>query len=150
MAFKHKKIWILVADRAKGKVFEWLQDTRGVHEILFMEESDARKPERELKAERAGQGQGFAGKIRYSVEDKAHYKEQASEAFLSELAQYLSTPDVLKAYDELVVIAAEDVYKLIRHRLSAGAAAKIGRHHAKNVTNMPASDLADYFVNKVA
>ncbi len=149
MPLHKKRTWILTADSAKAKIFEWIPEHKSLQEIISLDEQDARKHERDLKAERPGHGQGFASKVRYSVEDPASFKQQASLAFLKKLASFLSEVNTQSKYDTMVVIAPDEVYHVIRHNLSPEGQHKITLHHAKNLTNMPASGLSEYYVKNL-
>lgn len=146
------KIWLLTADQSKAKIFEWIPEHKGLQEIYSISEDDARKPEHELKSDRQGHGhgQGPNSKSRYAVEERTSYKEHASQAFLKNLADYLSKDDVVSAYDAMVMIAQDDVYKTIHKNLSSECQNKISKHHAKNLTNMPTQDLVEYYTQRLS
>ena len=94
------KTWVVTADRAKAKTFEWLPEHNSLKEIANLEEKDARKPERDLKADRPGHGNNPTA--RYSVNEKSSYKQQASQNFLKEVAGFLCEKETQSAYDKLV------------------------------------------------
>ncbi len=141
------KTWILVADSAKAKIFEWYPLEKHIKEIIQLHENDARKPERELKSDRPGHGHASSTTARYAVEDHANFKEQASQAFLKKVADLLCVKENLTEYDDLVIIVSEKVYHLIYENMSVLGQKKIIRHYAKNLTNMPILDLQKYYVN---
>ncbi|MCK5041424.1 MAG: host attachment protein [Sphingomonadales bacterium] len=145
---KNGKIWILTADQAKAKIFEWIPEHKGLTEIFAMSNDDARKPEHDLKSDRSGHGhgQGPNAKSRYSVEERTSYKQHASHAFLKELAEHLSKENIISTYDTIVMIAQDDVYKTIQNNLSPACQGKVSKHHAKNLTNMPTPDLVEYYI----
>lgn len=149
MPLHKKRTWILTADTAKAKIFEWIPEHKNLKEIISLDDRDARKHERDLKADRPGHGQGFASKVRYAVEDPASFKQQASDAFLKKLASFISETKTQLKYDAMVVISPDEVYCSIRDNLSPEGQDKITRHHAKNLTNMPASDLSEYYVKQL-
>lgn len=146
MPMHKKKTWILTADSAKAKIFGWIPEHKNLREIYALDDKDARKHERDLKSERPGHGQGFASKVRYAVEDPASFKQQASLTFLKKLADFLSEANTQAKYDAMVVIAPDEIYHIIRDNLSPEGQDKITLHHAKNLTNMPAADLSEYYV----
>ena len=141
------RTWILTADRAKAKTFEWLSQNNFLKEMTSLEESDARKPERDLKSDRPGHGNNPSA--RYSVEEKSSFKQQASQNFLKDVATFLCKKETLSEYDKLVVIAQNEVYQIIKDNLSPVAQAKIALHHAKDLTNLPQQDLTDYYIKHV-
>jgi protein required for attachment to host cells len=143
MLSQKTRTWVLTADRAKAKTFEWLPKTNFLKEISSFEESDVRKHERDLKADRPGHGNNPSS--RYSVEDKSSYKQQASQNFLKDVAELLCKKEALSAYDKLVVIAQKEVYQTIRDNLTPIAQNKITLHHAKDLTYMPQQELSDYY-----
>lgn len=143
MLSQKTKTWVLTADRAKAKTFEWLPQTNFLKEIASLEDSEARKPERDLKADRPGHGNNPTA--RYAVDEKSSYKQQASQSFLKEVAGVLNTNETQSAYDKLVIIAQQEVYQTIWDNLSLEAKDKITLHHAKDLTNMPQQELSDYY-----
>ena len=143
MVPKKTRTWVLTADRAKAKTFEWLPENNFLKEMTCLEESDARKNERELKADRPGHGNNPSA--RYSVEEKSSYKQQASQNFLKDVAGFLCKKETMSAYDKLVVIAQKEVFQAIKGNLSPSAQEKISLHHAKDLTNMPQQELSDYY-----
>ena len=143
MLSQKARTWVLTADRAKAKTFEWLPQDKFLKELNSLEESDARKPERELKADRSGHGNNPNG--RHAVDDKTSYKQQASQNFLKTVAEYLCKKKTLTSYDKLIVIAQDEVYNTIRDNLSPVAQGKISMHHAKDLSNLPQQSLTDYY-----
>lgn len=141
------RTWVLTADRAKAKTFEWLPQNNFLKEMISLEESDARKHERDLKADRPGHG--INPTARYSVEEKSSFKQQASQNFLKDVALFLCKKETLSEYDKLVVIAQNEVYQTIKDNLSPVAQSKIALHHAKDLTNMPQQELTDYYIKYV-
>ena len=128
MLSKNTRTWVLTADRAKAKTFEWLPKDSFLKEIKRLEDEDARKHERDLKADRPGHGNNPTA--RYAVEEKSSFKQHASQAFLKSVAAYLCEKETLSAYDKLIVIAQDEVYRTIRDNLSPVAQDKISLHHA--------------------
>lgn len=151
MIDKRNRVWVLTANQAKAKIFEWIPEHRSLQEVLSLNEADARKPERELKSDRSGHGhgQGPDATSRYSVEERTSYKQQASQAFLQHLAKVLCEENIISTYDALVVIAQDEVYSTIKNNLSAECQSKITKHHPKNLTNMPTPDLVDYYIKQL-
>lgn len=147
MLSQNTRTWVLTADRAKAKTFEWLPQTKFLNEIASLEESDARKHERDLKADRSGHGNNPTA--RYAVEEKSSYKQQASQNFLKDVSEYLCKNETLSEYDKLVVIAQDAVYQTIWDNLSPAAQNKITIHHSKDLTNMPQQELSDYYIKHV-
>lgn len=143
MLSQKARTWVLTADRAKLKIFEWLPQTNFLKEIESHEESQARKPERDLKADRPGHGNNPTA--RYAVDEKTSYKQQASQSFLKDIAGLLSEKEARSAYDKLVIIAQDEVYQTIHDNLSLQARDKITLHHAKDLANMPQQELSDYY-----
>lgn len=144
---KEQRTWILAADSAKAKLFEWLPQNHSLQEIACIDEEDARKPERDLRSDRSGHGAGFNSKVRYTLEEHSSYKQQASDIFLHKLAQFLDAPDIQTEFDALVVVAPTNIYQTIQGELSPNGQHKITKHHAKNLTNMPKPEFTKYYTN---
>lgn len=142
---KQNKTWIVTADRAKANIYEWINKDERLEEVIHLEDSGARKPERSLRADRPGHGQGFNSQVEYTMDEHVSYKLQQSHIFQKELADYLIKQEKLSKFDTLVVIASDEIHKILLKNLPDTALNKISKHHAKNLTNMPLSDVQDYY-----
>jgi len=142
---KKEKTWILAVDRSKAKIYEWVALDKRVKEIYSLDNDEVRKPERELRADRPGHGQGFNSKVQYTMDEHVSYKMQESEAFLKKLAKHLSKNEASSNYDKLVITAADEVYQHLLKNLPAEIVSKITKHHAKNLTNMHLVDFQAYY-----
>ena len=150
MSLHNNKTWILAADSAKAKIYNWDPISKNIHNIISLQEDDARKKEQELRADRPGHGEGFNSNVQYTVDEHISYKKQASHLFLHKIAKFLSDKDNIPDYDDLIIIAPDDTYKQIEKDMSKTAKNKIKKHHAKNVTNMPIADLMYYYATTIA
>lgn len=144
-----KKTWLLVADSAKVKIYEWSAENRNIHEVINLVDEDARKPDRNLKADRPGHGHREGVDSRYAIEEKVSYKKQASELFLKAAASQLCGDDIMSKFDKLVIIAQHDVYKTLMAHLSSQAKDKVILHHPKDLANMPMQDVGHYYIEKL-
>tara|TARA_R110002096_G_scaffold433579_2_gene652541 strand:+ start:4321 stop:4782 length:462 start_codon:yes stop_codon:yes gene_type:complete len=145
MALSIKKTCIVVADGAKARIFNWNPIEKHIQELMYLQEEDARKPERDLRADRPGSGQGFNSKIQYTVDEHLSYKKQASQLFLEKIAKLLCEKDNLADFDILDIIAPDEVYKSILKHMSVSGRNKINNHYPKNLTNMPVLDLQKHY-----
>ncbi len=144
-----KTTWLLVADSAKLKIYEWSDENKHIHEVINLVDEDARTPDRNLKVDRPGHGHREGVGSRYAIDEKISYKKQASEVFLKTAAIDISKDDSMSKFDKLVIIAQHDIYKILMSHFSPQAKDKIVLHHPKDLTNMPMQDVGNYYSEKL-
>ncbi len=144
-----KKTWLLVADSAKAKIYEWNDENENLHEVINLVDEDARKPDRALKADRPGHGHREGVSSRYAIDEKVSYKKQASESFLKAVANHICEDNIMSKFDEMVIIAQHDIYKILASHFSVDATRKIILHHPKDLTNSSMQDVAQYYNEKL-
>lgn len=144
-----KKTWLLVADNAKLKIYEWSAENEQISEVINLVDEDARKPDRNLKVDRPGHGHREGVDSRYAIDEKVSYKKQAGELFLKNAAIHISEDDIMSKFDKLVIIAQHDVYKTLISHFSSQAKDKVILHHPKDLSNMPMQDVGHYYSEKL-
>ena len=144
-----KKTWLLVADSARLKIYEWSDENRHIHEVINRVNEDARTPDRSLKVDRPGHGHREGVDSRYAIDEKVNYKKQASELFLKAAAIHISEDGIMSKFDKLVIIAQHDIYKTLISHFSSQAKDKVILHHPKDLANMPMQDVENYYSEKL-
>lgn len=144
-----KNTWLLVADSARLKIYEWSNKNKHIHEVVNLVDEDARTPDRDLKVDRPGHGHRESEDSRYAIDEKVSYKKQAGELFLKGAAIHISEDGIMSKFDKLVIIAQHDIYKTLISHFSPQAKDKVILHHPKDLTNMPMQDVEHYYSEKL-
>ena len=69
--FKNERTWVLAADSAKAKIFEWLPHYHNLQEIVSLYEEDIRNSESDPEPDHARNEADFTQKDQYSLEEHA-------------------------------------------------------------------------------
>lgn len=136
------KIWVLVADRSRARLFS-ANDDRSLREIESRLNPDGRAQDRELVSDRASRMPEMAGRPRGALEASSA-EDHVAEQFARALCDGLERGRTSGAYERLVLIAPPEFLGVLR----AAAGEHVSRHVAaeigKNLTGRTAAEIGDY------
>lgn len=143
MPVKLKTTWILVADGAKARIlrrsgrFGPLAPVAGE----WFTEPDARRPTRDIGADRPGRVQESATTARHAMEPRVDWHRFAKTQFARSVANALETAALAGKYDSLILVAPPQALGDLRGALGRRARTLVEAEIGKDLTNLPDHDL---------
>ncbi|MBO9662870.1 host attachment protein [Dokdonella sp.] len=136
------KIWILVADSSRARLFSGNAD-RSLREIENRLNPDGRAQDRELVSDRASRMPAMSGRPRGALEASSA-EDHVTEQFARALRDVLERGRTSGAYDRLALIAPPEFLGVLR----ATAGDQVSRHVIveidKNLTERTAAEIGSY------
>lgn len=141
------KIWILVADRSRARLFAADAD-RSLSELESRLNPDGRARDRELVSDRASRMPEMAGRARGALE-AASPEDHVAEQFARALCDTLERGRAQSAYERLVLVAPPEFLGWLRGTMGEHAATAIVAEINKNLTERSAEEIRDYLPDRV-
>ncbi len=130
------KIWIVVADDAKARIFSAEKPVNPLVEVKVMSSSEAHDREQDLVSDKPGRGSNGGGQGRHAMDEKITHKEQYAIRFAKELADFLEKNQHKKTYFKLIIVAAPHFLGLLRKELGKGVSELVSLEIDKDLTMM--------------
>jgi len=134
------KIWVVVADEAKARIFSVEKPVDPLVEIEVLSSTEASELEQDLVTDKAGRGVSSSGN-KFAFDDKSAHKEQYAIQFAKEVSKYLDKNLHAKAFGKLHLIAAPRFLGLLRKELNKGVDAVISLQLDKDLTMMEPAEI---------
>jgi protein required for attachment to host cells len=135
-----QKTWIVVADRARGRIFTVATPKGPLTEIEDLVHPESRAHERDLTTDRPGRGPGS----HRSMGNANTAREHAAQDFARELAARLEAGRNRGDFARLVLMAAPDFLGLLRKSLSAPLAKLVYLEVTKSLTQTPPAEIRSH------
>ncbi len=99
------KFWVLVADKARARLFEAFGDKQGLMELEAWTNPDARAKGRDLQSDRPTRSFDRFGPGRHATGPEVEPKEKSVERFAHDLGEALERGRVEHRFEKLVLVA---------------------------------------------
>lgn len=141
---KPKRIWILVADGARGRLLLHAGPKSGLTPATGVEEYQGdRRPSREIGSDRPGRGFESANPTRHGYAPRVDWHEFAKREFAARMAAILDRCRERKRFDELVLVAPPKTLGDLRQALDPKTAACIRQEVAKDLVQLSDHELEE-------
>jgi protein required for attachment to host cells len=132
-----QKTWVLVADRARGRIFSATTPKGPLTEIEDLVHPQSRAHERDLTTDRPGRGPGG----HRAMGNANTAREHEANDFARELAARLDAGRNQGDFARLIVIAAPDFLGMLRKCMTPPLAKLVAQEVTKNLTQMSPTDI---------
>lgn len=149
MRMKKVISWVVLADGARARVLRNDGPGTGLTIIGAHESTAARKPTRDIGADRPGRGQESANTARHALAPRVDWHEFEKTAFAKGLADYLNEAAGKKEFDALILAAPPKTLGEMRKALGAPVHAALTCEIGKDLTNIPLADLPDHLADHI-
>lgn len=112
-----RKMWILVADKAKARIFLAEKPLGPITELEALVHPESRLHARDLVSDAPGRTFDRSGEGRHAKEPNVDPKETEAIKFAIEIADRLEAARVRGEFDRLGLVAAPEFLGLLRERL---------------------------------
>ena len=132
-------IWILIADRARARLFSLSKGASRMLEIADFVSPEARTPGHELERAPPPRVHDRLGDARHTIEAHTSPREKAAFQFAGILAAYLKRARDQQRYRDLVLIAPPRFLGALNAALGARLSETVLLRISKNLTRSPAA-----------
>lgn len=136
-----KKIWILVADSSRARIYAADSGLKEMEEVQGLTHPESRMHAQTMTTELPGRMSASAAGSRHTFEDHTPVKEQEKDEFAREVAEALEKGRRQGDYHKLAVIAAPDFLGVLRQHLSAQVRKLVVEEVNKNLTKGTLEDI---------
>ncbi len=144
-----KMVWVVVANRAVGRVFQASQPTGPIQERESFIHPEGRLLDQELVSDRPGRGFDRLGPGRHAEDPDTTATAQETASFALELARFLLKGRNDGHFDALVLIAAPAFLGALRERLDGQTRERVMLEVDKNLVHLDAAALRGYLPERL-
>lgn len=137
------KIWVLVADRSRARLFSSDADGDVLTEIESRLNPDGRAQDRELVSDRASRMPEMAGRPRGALEASSA-EDHAAEQFARSLRDLLEQGRTRNAYERLALVAPPEFLGFLHGAIGDQVARLVAVEINKNLTGRRAEEVREY------
>ena len=138
------KIWVVVADESKARIFSAEKPVDPLVEIHLMSSSEANMLEQDLVSDKPGRVISGSGQGKHAVGEKSAHKEQYAIQFAKEVSKYLDKNLHTKAFGKLTLVAAPRFLGLLRKELNKGVDEVVSLQLDKDLTMMKPEEIREH------
>jgi protein required for attachment to host cells len=135
------KMWLLVADGVRGRLFEVDRQAKKLVEIKEFLNPEGRLYEKELSSDAPGKTFDREGRGRHALEDSEKKKEQSKEQFAHELAKYLDEKYKTEKINRLVIVAPSKILGYMNHKFNKLNCKHNAIRIAKDMASLSAAEI---------
>lgn len=136
--------WVLVADRARARLFGLHRGGRGLDEIGDFLNAEGRAAGRELSGERPPRTHDRFGPGRHAIEPQTTQREKTAEHFARQLDAVLEHGRVDHQYEDLVLIAPAQFLGTLTAALDDQVRARVVAEIPRDLTTAEPERIFDY------
>jgi protein required for attachment to host cells len=133
--------WILVADRARARLFCLDADDAAFTELEDFVNPDGRKSGRELDRDRPPRTVESMGNASHVIQPHTSTEDKIAERFAGELGQVLEHGRLERRYERLVLAAPPRFLGTLQQALGRQASACVVAQVDKDLTTLPAREI---------
>ena len=143
------KIWVLVADSARARLFHADGSAGPLLEQTDLLMPGSRLKESELVGDRPGRAFDSGGKGRHGMEPSTTAKEMESHRFAVQIAELLQKEQLTGAFNRLVLVAPPGFLGELRGALSDGVRALISEEVGKDLVQFDINSIREHLPERL-
>lgn len=128
--------WVLVADSARARVFEFAYDASELREVASFTNPEGRIAQRELRHDRLPRVNESAGRARHAIEPHTSLKQKSMDQFAHFLGKELEQAHATHSYERLVLVAAPRFLGALHGALGDSLQKCVAAEISRNLTLM--------------
>ncbi len=145
------KIWVLVSDATRARVFSTAKARGSLEEVQTLVHGESRLHEQQLTSD-ARPGRNLAGNgngMGHSMGHETDPKKQEGIRFAREICDFLNSAHAARRFERLYIMAAPSFLGELRHNLSKSVFQSVSEQIAKNVTRMDPATIRDHLPERL-
>jgi protein required for attachment to host cells len=144
---QHPRTWYVVTDGGRARILQ-KRDTQEMFDTLHeLVSADIHSHTHELGTERPGRTRESANSAHHAVQPRQDLHRAEKRNFVYEIAKALNEADARDEFDRLILVAPAHALRELHHGLNAPTQRKIAAQLQKDLTHVPAADLAMHFTD---
>jgi protein required for attachment to host cells len=147
MVMKHPRTWYVVADGGRARILQKRDKEDMFDMIRELVSADLHHRTRELGSERPGRIRESASSAHHAVEPRQDLHRAEKRSFVHELAEALNEAGAGNEFDRLILVAPAHSLRTLHDGLDAATKPKVAAQLQKDLTNVPAAELAKHFTD---
>jgi len=136
--------WILVADRARARLFSPTSDGVGLTELEDFINPEGRKPDSAYNHDRPPRVHESMGSTSHAIQPHTSAEEKVAERFAHELNDVLESGRVNHRYERLILAAPPRFLGVLQHALGKQVRSCIVAQLDKDLITLPASEIREH------
>ena len=141
---KHPRTWYVVADGGRARILQKRETEDMFDTLRELVSADIHRHTRELGTERPGRTHESANSAHHAVEPRQDLHRAEKRNFVYELAEALNEANAGDEFDQLILVAPAHALRELHQALNALTQRKIAAQLQKDLTHVPAGDLAKH------
>jgi protein required for attachment to host cells len=142
--------WVVIADGAKARIYAHQGRGSGLTAVEELSDSEARKPSRDLGADKPGRSFESADTSRHAMAPRTDWHKEEKHKFLTSVAGHLEQAAQHGRFDAAVLVAPPEALGVLRKALGTKTAERVKGELAKDLTNTPEHDLPAALTDVIA
>jgi protein required for attachment to host cells len=138
------KTWVVVADRARARIFSASTPKGPLTELEDLVLPEARSHERDLTSDRPGRAFDSGGTGRHAMEAPTSAKQQAALSFARTIAERVESGRQSGNCQQLVLVAPPDFLGHLKKQLGTQCAKLLTRQISKNLTQLDVAEIRSH------
>jgi protein required for attachment to host cells len=144
---KRPRTWYVIADGGRARILQ----KRGTGDMFDMVRelvsADLHRHTRDLGSERPGRSRESASSAHHAVEPRQDLHRAEKRSFVEEIAEALNEAGAGDEFDRLILVAPAHALRTLHGGLDAATRPKVAAQLQKDLTNVPAAELAKHFAD---
>lgn len=142
MPFKKKKVWVLIADGTRARIF--VKGHKKLDNVLGQDFIGDNLMNREIAMDKPGRAFESATPMRHAYEPRTDWHQYQKHLFAKELCHIIEEANENAEFDELIIISPPKILGEIRNNLGKQITSKVKTEIPKDVTKMTELELINY------
>jgi len=142
---KAKVVWVLVADGARGRIYQKKGD--GIHHVNGCDFVGENLRDQNIAKDRPGRSFESANPTRHAYEPKTDPHEHQKQIFAKRLCDFVNKAQEQGEFDELVLVTPSKTLGEMRAHLGKESLQKIKSEIPKDVSKLTDHELGKYLEN---
>lgn len=142
---KAKVVWVLVADGARGRIYQKKPD--GIHHLDGFDFIGENLRDQDIFKDKPGRSFESSNPTRHSYEPKTDPHEYQKQLFAKRLSDFVNKAQEKGEFDELVLVTPSKTLGELRAHLGKESLQKVTSEISKDVSKLSDHELGKYLEN---
>jgi protein required for attachment to host cells len=142
---KQPRTWYVVADGGRARILQ-KRDAEDMFDMIReMVSADLHRRTHDLGSERPGRTHESANSAHHAVEPRQDLHRAEKRSFVHDIAEALNEAGAGDEFDRLILVAPAHALHTLHDGLDTATKAKVAAQLQKDLTHVPAAELAKHF-----
>ena len=135
---------LLVADGARGRLFEMSDQTKKYVEVQDFINPEAHLSQKEFANDVQGRSFDSSGQGRHSMQNKSDSKEKSKEQFAYQLVDYLANKNSLEKINQITIVAPSKFMGYMNAKLCKSNISPVTKKIIKDISDLSTAEINKY------